>query len=144
MDHIVYCDSKSKELERLLDGKKTMIIRGAAGRKLPYGRVAEGETLYLLENNGEGLIRASAEVARVWNSDRLTPEASKRVLEENMKGLQLTPEQAERWKGKRYLCLIEVRKVSPVSPFTYERSAGMDDWIMVEDIGQLRKEVVEK
>ena len=33
MVHLVYCDDKSKELNKILDGSKTMIIRGAAGRK---------------------------------------------------------------------------------------------------------------
>lgn len=39
MDHVVYLDAKEKELNKLLSGQKTMIIRGAAGRKMPYGRV---------------------------------------------------------------------------------------------------------
>ena len=39
MDHVVYLDAKANELDRLLDGSKAMIIRGATGRKLPYGRV---------------------------------------------------------------------------------------------------------
>lgn len=42
MDHVVYLDARAKELEKLLDGRKTMIIRGAAGRKLPYGKVNKG------------------------------------------------------------------------------------------------------
>ena len=33
MVHLVYCDDKLKELNKILDGSKTMIIRGAAGRK---------------------------------------------------------------------------------------------------------------
>ena len=40
MDHVVYVDAKAKEMEILLSGKKTMIIRGATGRKLPYSRLA--------------------------------------------------------------------------------------------------------
>ena len=39
MDHVVYVDTKAKELEKLLEGTKRMLIRGAAGRKMPYGRV---------------------------------------------------------------------------------------------------------
>ena len=34
MVHLVYCDDKSKELNKIIDGSKTMIIRGAAGRKI--------------------------------------------------------------------------------------------------------------
>jgi len=39
MDHIVYLETAANEIARLLNSTKTMIIRGAAGRKLPYGRV---------------------------------------------------------------------------------------------------------
>ena len=39
MDNIVYLDFKARELENLKNGQKTMIIRGAMGRKLPYGRL---------------------------------------------------------------------------------------------------------
>jgi hypothetical protein len=38
MDHVVYLDAKEKELDKLRSGQKSMIIRGAAGRKLPHGR----------------------------------------------------------------------------------------------------------
>ena len=38
MDHVVYLDAKEKELDKLLSGEKSMIIRGAAGRKLPQDR----------------------------------------------------------------------------------------------------------
>jgi len=43
MDHIVYLDAKAKELENLKAGVKTMIARGAMGRKLPHGRVHAGD-----------------------------------------------------------------------------------------------------
>ncbi len=60
-------DTKAKELEKLLSGEKTMIFRGVAGRKLPYGRVEAGEPLYFIENNGNGLIKAKTLVKSVYN-----------------------------------------------------------------------------
>ena len=43
MVHLVYCDNASKKGEKVLDkilaGTKTMIVRGAAGRKIPHSRV---------------------------------------------------------------------------------------------------------
>ncbi len=76
MDHVVYLDVKAKELDYLLDGSKTMIIRGAAGRKLPYGRVSEGDVLYFINNNAEGVVKAKAVVKKVLNSDKMTQEQS--------------------------------------------------------------------
>lgn len=57
MDHVVYLDAKANEFDNLLSGKKSMIIRGAAGRKVPYGQVEEGDRLYFIKNNAEGMIR---------------------------------------------------------------------------------------
>lgn len=55
MVHLVYCDDKSKELNKILDGSKTMIIRGAAGRKIPHSRVFKDETLYFMEKGTKKL-----------------------------------------------------------------------------------------
>lgn len=65
MVHLVYCDNAGKSGERVLDkilrGEKTMIVRGAAGRKIPHSRVFAGETLYFIEK-GSTAISAMAEV----------------------------------------------------------------------------------
>ncbi len=45
MVHLVYCDNVAKELSKILAGQKTMIIRGASGRKIPHSRVFKDETL---------------------------------------------------------------------------------------------------
>jgi len=53
-----------------------VIIRGAAGRKLPYGRVNEGDVLYFINNNAEGVVKAKAAVDSVFNSDKMSIEES--------------------------------------------------------------------
>lgn len=54
MVHLVYCDDKEKVLEKILNNSKHMVIRGAAGRKIPHSRVFEGEELYFMKK-GTGL-----------------------------------------------------------------------------------------
>ena len=49
MIHLVYLDNKENVLEKIMSGKKTMIIRGAAGRKIPHSRVFNDEVLYFME-----------------------------------------------------------------------------------------------
>ncbi|WP_233274975.1 hypothetical protein [Calidifontibacillus oryziterrae] len=114
-----------------------MIIRGAAGRKLPYGRVLKGETLYFIENNGEGLIKAKGVVKDVFNSEKMTEEESKKMVSEHLDKLNLTDSQVKRWAGKRYLCLIEIDNVKKIKPFTIVRQDNMDDWITVESISTI-------
>lgn len=79
MVHVVYCDDKEKVLEKILAGTKTMIIRGAAGRKIPHSRVFEGEKLYFMKK-GTGLITAIADVKKVQNHVKLSEDEGRKQL----------------------------------------------------------------
>ncbi len=140
MDHVVYLDAKAGELSKLLLGDKKMIIRGAAGRKMPYGRVNEKDRLYLIENDGSGFVRASTIVKSVTNSEKMTKDQSIAFVEENQNQLQLTSKQFKRWAGKRYLVLIEVEDVAELEPFRIDKSeyGNMDDWLPVGDIENVK------
>ena len=140
MDHVVYLDAKAKEMDLLLSDQKTMIIRGATGRKMPYGRVNQGDILYFINNNAEGIIRAMAKVKNVINSDKLTEEESAQLVNSYQEKLQLTKKQYDRWAGKRYLVLIEISGVKKVEPFQIDKSnyGNMDDWLPVEQIERVR------
>lgn len=141
MDHIVYLDARAGEAEKLLSGEKTMIIRGAAGRKMPYGRVFENDTLYFVNNNADGLIRWAGEVKSVFNSEKMDPESSVKLINEKMEMLRLSSQQLKRWSGKRYLVLIEVQNIRKVEPFGFDRKdfSNMDDWLPVGDIEKVKK-----
>ncbi|TJX13109.1 hypothetical protein E9840_10845 [Tissierella creatinini] len=141
MDHVVYLEAKEKELDKLKSGQKSMIIRGAAGRKLPHGRVHPGEVLWFVENSGDGLVRSRAVVKEVFNSEKLTNEESQKLILDHQTMLCLTPNQIKRWGGKRYLVLIEVENVQEVTPFAIDRSGygNMDDWLPAEDIEHIKK-----
>ncbi len=144
MEHLVYCDAKARVLEKILNGSKTMIIRGAAGRKLPHGRVFEGETLYFIENNGNGLIKAKATVKNVFNSEKMTEDESKAIVAKNQDKLNLTADQIKRWAGKKVLCLIEIKDAQAIEPLTLARQSNMDDWITVEQITSILEGSSEK
>lgn len=136
MDHVVYVDAKAKEMAKLLSGEKSMIIRGAAGRKMPYGRVSPGDMLYFINNNAEGLIKARAKVKEVFNSEKMTREESISLVEMNQEKLILSPAQFKRWAGKRYLVLIEIEQAESIPSSLIDRSeyGNMDDWLPVGDI----------
>lgn len=140
MDHVVYLDAKANELESLLDGRKTMIIRGATGRKLPYGRVNEGDILYFINNNAEGVTKAKATVETVNNSEKMSSEESIALVKKYQDKLQLTDAQFKKWAGKRYIVLIEVKNVEEIESFAIDKSSygNMDDWLPVEKIETVR------
>jgi hypothetical protein len=141
MDHIVYVDAKAGELEKLLVGTKKMVLRGATGRKLPYGRVQPGDRLFFIRNNGEGQVRAQARVSTVFNSEKLSEAESRQIVADNQEALQLSPAEAKRWGGKRYLVLVGLEEVAPLEPFEIDRRAygNMDDWLPVGEIETVRK-----
>lgn len=144
MEHLVYCDAKAKVLEKIMRGSKSMIIRGAAGRKLPHGRVFEGEVLYFIENNGSGLIKAKGIVKSVFNSEKMTEEESKSLVAAKQEQLNLTEAQIKRWAGKKVLCLIEIKDVEEIQPLKLERQSNMDDWITVPSITSILEGSSEK
>lgn len=141
MDHVVFLDHKARELENLRSGAKTMLIRGAMGRKLPHGRVAVGDMLYFIRNNGEGLIQARARVESVLHSDKLSAEDSQALVTQHEKELLLDARLTKRFSGKRYIVLISVMDMEDLPPFTIDRSGykNMDDWLPVGNVENVRQ-----
>lgn len=117
-----------------------MIIRGAMGRKLPYGRVNKGDVLYFIENNGDGLAKGFATVDSVFNSDILTKEQSIEIVKQNQDKLQLNKGFENRFAGKRYIVLIAIKDFKEIEPFKIDRSeyGKMDDWLPVENIVKVK------
>ena len=132
MVHLVYCDDKAKVLEKILNGEKTMIVRGAAGRKIPHSRVLEGEMLYFMKK-GSKKISAKAKVIHVENLTKLSDEEIVSVLESNQPKLNLTDKQKERWH-KKCLCLVEFVNVEETTPLDFDHQNNMDDWLIIEKI----------
>jgi len=140
MDHVVYLDFKAKELDNLKNGTKSMLIRGAMGRKLPYGRVNASDVLYFIENKGDGMIKAKAIVEQVIHSDQLSKEESVAMVDQYQSKLLLNAGLLKRFSGKRYLVLITLRNFEVLESFKIDRSAygNMDDWLPVEDIKKVK------
>jgi hypothetical protein len=136
MDHIVFLEAGAQELLNLVNGNKSMIIRGSAGRNVPYGRVREGDILYFLNNNGEGEVKAKGVVSSVLNSEKLTVEESFETIIRYQDKLQLPDAQFERFAGKSYLVLIGLDDIEEVEPFRIDETSflNMDGWFPVGKI----------
>ncbi len=136
MVHLVYCDNAGKKGEKVLDkilsGTKTMVVRGAAGRKIPHSRVFEGERLYFMEK-GSASITATALVTDVQNFVKLSDEEITKTLEENQGRLSLSDKQKARWH-KKCLCLVGFGEVQEISPLAFDHQGNMDDWLILEKI----------
>jgi hypothetical protein len=137
MVHLVYCDNVGKIGERVLDkimsGTTKMVVRGAAGRKIPHSRVFQGETLYFM-GKGTAKISALATVKSVQNYVKLPDSEIVNILADNQSKLNLTEKQKERWH-KKCLCLVEFSDIKAINPpLAFDHQGNMDDWLIIEKI----------
>lgn len=136
MVHLVYCDNTEKAGEKVLDkirdGRKTMVVRGAAGRKIPHSRVFEGETLYFMEK-GTAKISVMAQMKSVQNFVKLQEEEIDRILGANQPKLALSEKQKIRWH-KKCLCLVEFENTREIEALDFDHQGNMDDWLILEKI----------
>ena len=136
MVHLVYCDNAGKkgekELDKIFAGTKTMVVRGAAGRKIPHSRVFAGERLYFMEK-GSASITATAAVKEVQNFVKLSDEEITKVLADNQEKLNLSDKQITRWH-KKCLCLVEFESVEEIAPLAFDHQGNMDDWLIIDKI----------
>lgn len=141
MVHLVYCDNTGKtgehELDKILNGSKTMVVRGAAGRKIPHSRVFEGETLYFMEK-GTALITACAKVIHVENLVKLSEDEITQTLDTYQEKLNLSDKQKIRWHRK-CLCLVEFDQVMSIDPLEFDHQGNMDDWLILNKIEDVVK-----
>jgi hypothetical protein len=136
MDHLVFLDTGARELENLVNGQKSMILRGADIIKVPHGSVKQGDILYFINGSREKEVTARGVVTCVFNSVKLSVEESYETIIRNQDKLQLPDGQFESFAGKRYLVLIGVDNIESVKPFTIDQAVfnGSDDWYSVGDI----------
>jgi len=144
MDHLVCVDTEAKELERLLAGHKTIIIRGSDEKTTPYGEVSEGDTLYFIATGRDGVVRAKAFVKNVLNSQKLDEKESMELINRHLMELMLTEKQLDRYYNKPYLVLVRISGVSRLQPFMIELgiSEKMVDWLVIEDIDKIRRQIL--
>ncbi|CAM2807987.1 hypothetical protein [Erysipelothrix tonsillarum] len=138
-DHLVYLDNEGKELEKLLNGEKTMIIRGAAAKKSPLGgRAKENDVLYFVEKGGDMMVTHRGLLTKVIEQYKMSPEESIELIEKYKKELNLSKKQTERWYGKKCIGLYEVQHIEEIEPFKYNREKNMDDWIITDNIDDIK------
>ena len=138
-DHLVYLNKEGKELEKMLASEKTMIIRGAAGKKSPLGgRAKVGDNAYFVETGGNMTVTHKGIISKVIESEKMTPEESIDFIKKFERELNLSKKQYERWAGKRYLAVYEVSNLEEIKSFQYNREKNMDDWIITDDISKIK------
>ncbi|MGM0123772.1 hypothetical protein IGI37_001146 [Enterococcus sp. AZ194] len=138
-EHLVYLNNKAKELEKLLSKEKSMIIRGAAGKKVPLGgRAKVGDAVYFVETGGDLMVHYRGLISHVIETEKMTPDESIAFVDQYEKELNLSKDQYKRWAGKKFLALYTIDKIEQIESFKYRRDSNMDDWIITESIDTIK------
>jgi hypothetical protein len=137
MNYLVFLDAGAGELEKILSGIKTMLLKEFDPAPAAGQPVSPGDSLYFLRNHTECTTRGKAVVVRVLQVINATDEELSRTLKEMQPRLQLTEEQYNHWSTRQQVLLIEFESAHkiPVIDVAPEMMMDRSDWIPFEDVG---------
>ena len=139
MNHLVFLDTHAGELEKILSGIKSMILR-KINPELPAAEsVAPSDSLYFLKNNGDCTLRVRATVVRVLPSMNSLGEDLSRTLKELQPRLQLTEDQYNYWATKERVMLVEFDQAHKIEVIHVAANKISDrlDWIAFEELSEI-------
>ena len=138
MNHLVLLEAEAGELESILRGVKTMLVRELDPARPDAYPVTPGDSLYFLRDTDDGAVRVKATVTRVLLQTSSNDEDLSHTLKEMQPRLQLTEGQYNHWATRRQVLLVEfenARKMNAiqVAPNRIPEPSG---WIA---FGELRE-----
>lgn len=136
MIHIVICDNKYNELEKIIKGERTILLRGSSSRRIPHSRIFINDELYFVEKgNNEAVYHAHVSNAESYS--KLTSMEIDKIFDTYSDKLNLCDEEINKWK-KKCLCIIEFDNLESIEPINIGSYTPLDDWIMVNDLSELK------
>ncbi len=135
MIHIVICDNKYKELEKIISGERSILLRGSASRRIPHSRIFVNDELYFVEK-GSNEALYHAHVTNAESYSKLTSMEIDKIFNDLSNKLNLCDEETNKWK-KKCICVIEFDKLENIEPLNIGSYTPLEDWIMVSDLNEL-------
>ena len=135
MNHLVFLNAQAGELEKILSGVKTMLVKEFDPTQTTARPINPGDNLYFLRNNDERALRVKATVTRVLSLTNNSDQDLSHTLKELQPRLQLTEDQYNTWSARKQLLLVEfgsAHKIGVIRVAPY-RIADRSDWIAFEE-----------
>ena len=135
MNHLVFLDTRAGELEKILSGTKTMLVKECDPAQTAAHSVRPGNSLYFLRDNGECAVRVKATVVRVLFFTGSLDQDLSHTLKEMQPRLHLTEDQYNYWSGKQPVLLVEFESAQKIGVIQLAPSkiADRSDWIAFEE-----------
>ncbi len=131
MNYLVFVDVQAGELEKILSGMKTMLVKEFDPAHSPTHPINPGDSLYFLRDQGDRDLRVKATVVRVlFVTNRMNGDLPQ-TLKVMQPRLQLTEEQYNHWSVKQRALLVEfgyARKIGVIH-IAPEKLADSPAWI---------------
>ena len=134
MKYLVFLDRRAGELEKILSGIKTMLIKDLAPAQPTAQLVSPGDRLYFLRGNDECDLQVTATVVRALPVTSDPGEGLAQTLKEMQPKLQLTENQFNHWSGKKQILLVEfdsARKMEAIQ-VALNKITNESNWIAFE------------
>jgi hypothetical protein len=136
MNHLVFLDARMGELEKILSGVKTMLVKEFDFAQTTAHPVNPGDSLYFLRDRDDCAVRVKATVVRVLSFTNHLEEDLSHTLKEMQPRLQFTEDQYNFWSGKKHVQLVEfesAQKIGAIRVATHKVSEP-SDWIAFETL----------
>jgi hypothetical protein len=142
MNHLVFLDTRAGELEKILSGLKTMLIKEFDPAQTTTHPVSPGDSLYFLRNQDDCAVRVQATVVRVLSFAHSLDEDLSHTLKEMQPRLQLTEDQYNYWSARGQVLLVEFGSAQKIGVIRIaaHKIADRSDWMAFEEFGLIAEE----
>jgi hypothetical protein len=143
MNFIVFLNAQAGELEKILSGTKSMLLKDIDPPLGAAQPISPGDCLYFLRHEADCDLRVKAVVTRVLTFTSHSDESLSRILKEMQARLQLTEDQFNDWSVKEQVMCIEFNSAHKIEAIRVAlnkltfRSAGMPHWIAFDEFNQV-------
>ena len=136
MNYVIFLDAQAREIEKILSGLKTMILKEFDPAKPVEKAISTGDLLFFLRNNDETTSRVRATVVRVLVIENDPSEKLSLWLKEMQSKLQLTEDQYNQWSEKGRILAVEFDAAQKIDPICVGSRKDVDfsHWIAFEKI----------
>jgi hypothetical protein len=134
MNYLVFLDASAGELEKILSGVKSMVLKECEPTQSSAHPVRPGDSLYFLRDEDDNDLRVKATVVRVQFFTKKLDEDLSHYLKEMQPKLQLTEEQYNYWSAKKEVLLVEFESAQKtgVIHLAMDEVKDQSDWIAFE------------
>ncbi len=145
MNHLVFLDNRSGELEKILSGTKSMVMKEFDPAQSTAHPVNPGDCLYFLRDNDECALRVKVTVIRVLFLTNDKDDDFSYTLKEMQPRLQLTEDQYNHWATRRHVMLVEFGSAHKIGAIHIAPDKIIDrsGWIAFENFRVLTDEYPE-